>query len=385
MFMRAVFSKFGIPAAIAAMLAALVWANVQPYSGNVSAMFHLDELMNESRPVPKGFAVLTVPAYDGAHYYQIARNIPAIASPDRWPELLGQSTLSYAYQRILLPAAGFILAVGQEAALPYTFLLINVASLLIAAYLIVKKGSGYAPYAAAVAFCPSAMVGLHFMLAEPLSLLLLTVFLLRFSKNEKLEWFDVLYLSLLPLSREVNVLFVGTVFLYVLWKRQWKDVALCMIPFASFFLLHGLIFAIFGDVPFLMSTGKTTYPFQAVFELITGVYGYNRLTLTSIPLFLFFVLPGLAWTAALIIRKKDRSYLAFGSLMFLILMTLMPDHIWGSITSIGRVITPVYPLTILLAARHDTWTARWIASMAALIGLAAGWALALNVHPFIIQ
>lgn len=367
------------------MLGALLTANLLPYDGNVSAMFHLDELMNENRPVPAGFAVLTVPAYDGAHYYQIARNIPAVISPNRWPELLGQSTLSYAYQRILLPLAGYVLALGQEGALPYTFLLINVASLLVAAYLIIKKGRGYAPYAAAVAFCPSAMVGLHFMLAEPLSLLLLTVFLLRFSKNEKLEWLDVLCLSLLPLSREVNVLFVGTVFLYVLWKRQWKDAALCLIPFASFFLLHGLIFAIFGDVPFLMSTGKTTYPFQAVFELVTGVYGYNRLTLTSIPLFLFFVLPGLAWTATLILKKKDRSFLAFGSVAFLLLMTLMPDHIWGSITSIGRVITPVYPLTILLAARHDTWPARWIAGMAGLIGLAAGWALALNVHPFIIQ
>lgn len=377
--------RFGIQTAIIAMLGALLTANLLPYDGNVSAIFHLDELMNENRPVPAGFAVLTVPAYDGAHYYQIARNIPAVISPNRWPELLGQSTLSYAYQRILLPLAGYVLALGQEGALPYTFLLINVASLLVAAYLIIKKGRGYAPYAAAVAFCPSAMVGLHFMLAEPLSLLLLTVFLLRFSKNEKLEWLDVLCLSLLPLSREVNVLFVGTVFLYVLWKRQWKDAALCLIPFASFFLLHGLIFAIFGDVPFLMSTGKTTYPFQAVFELVTGVYGYNRLTLTSIPLFLFFVLPGLAWTATLILKKKDRSFLAFGSVAFLLLMTLMPDHIWGSITSIGRVITPVYPLTILLAARHDTWPARWIAGMAGLIGLAAGWALALNVHPFIIQ
>lgn len=383
--MNTFFGRFGVLAAAVSMVGALLWANLQPYGGNVSAMFHLDELMNASRPTPEGFVVLQVPAYDGAHYYQIARNIPALASPSRWPELHNQTTLSYAYQRILLPVAGFMLAAGQASALPYTFLIINTLSILGAAYLTMRSDAKRQWYALAIAFCPSAMVGLHFMLAEPLSVFLLTAFLIRYMKKGSIDGWSLLCLALLPLSREVNVLFAGTVFVYSLWKKQWRDAALCLVAFASFAALHGLIFAVFGDFPFFASTGKSTYPFQAVFELLTGAYGYNRLTLTSIPLFLFFVLPGIAWTGWLMVTNRDRSYLAFGSLMFLILMTLMPDHIWGSITSIGRVITPVYPLTILLAAHHDSWAARWIAGAAGLIGLAAGWALALNVHPFVIQ
>lgn len=365
-------------------LIAIVGLNIAPYHWNVSSFFHLDEPMHEQQPVPENFVVLKVPAYDGAHYYQIARNIPEMLNPSSWEYLRTLPTYSYAYQRFLLPATAFILSFGQEAALPYSFLLLNLAAILSACWLVLTR-TLKPLYALGIAFCPSAMVGLHFSLAEPLTLVLLTLFLTRFSKNkERLTWLDVVLVSLLTWSREVNILFAGLLWVYLLWRRQWRDVAMATIPFIAFAALHGWIFLIFDDMPFITSAGKRTFPFEAMLELVTGGYGYNRLTLTSIPLAMLYVTPAIAWVSWLIISNKDRSFLALGSLAFLGLMTTMPDHIWGSITSIGRVITPVYPLTLLLAAKHHTVFARYIGTIIPVIGLGAALALAYVHHPYFI-
>lgn len=365
------------------MLAILVGLNIAPYRGNVTAMFHLDSTLADAHVMPKGFVVLQVPAYDGAQYYQIARNMPKIVTGD-WAPLRETPPGSYAYQRFLLPVLAFIVAMGTDALLPYAFLLINVAALIAASFIVLKATKRHGLYALAFAFCPSAMVALHFMLVEPVALLALAVFLSRYTKREKVGLVEVLMLSAIVLSREVNILFVALLFAYSILRLRWKDCAMLLVPVAAFLGLHYLIFSIFGEIPFLESTGKSTLPMQAVIELLTGKYGYNYLTLTSIPLFLFFVLPGIIWTAAYLIRKRDFTFLPLATLAFLLLMTTMPDHIWGSITSIGRVITPVYPLFLFLAAKEDTWVPRLISAAILGLGFAAGLALALNPHPFML-
>lgn len=375
--------RFAHPGVLTGLaLAALLALTLAPYKGNVTALFHLDNLMANDQPVPLGFVILDVPAYDGAHYYQIARNIPQMLQPARWDHLRSLPTLSYAYQRLLLPLSAFILSFGQEAAMPYTFLLINVAAIIAACAIVWRNTKSYI-YSFAIAFCPSAMVALHFSLAEPLTLLILTVFLIRFrGNNEQLAWLDVLLLSLLTWSREVNILFVGLLFAYLLYRMNWKNAAMMLIPIAAFAALHGWIYLMFGNFPFLTSAGNRTFPFGAIFDLVTGAYGYNRLTITSIPLALFFTTPVLLWSGWLIAKNKDRSFLAIGTFMFALLMTMMSENIWGSITSIGRVITPVYPLTILLAAKHGTLFSKYINTVILLIGIGAAIALALSIHPY---
>jgi len=65
-------------------------------------------------------------------------------------------------------------------------------------------------------------------------------------------------------------------------------------------------------------------------------------------------------------------------------MTMMAPDIWGSITSIGRVITPVYPLALVYSASRDTIVSRVIAAMILLIGIVTALGLALIAHPFIL-
>lgn len=368
--------------ALIVALVSVLALTLLPYGGNVSLLFHSDAILDAEHAAPAGLVVLDVPSYDGAQYYEMARTMPLMLSAEGRAMMGQNKNRSYAFQRFLLPAAAFILSAGQEPLLPYVFLAINVGALLLSAWIILRWKPTAGLYAAALAFSPAAMVALHFSLAEPLTILLMTAFLTRYVKRDRLDAFDLLLLSLLVLSREINIFFIGFLMLWMFLKRHWRDLTLLLIPTASFAALHGLIFAIFGELPFFLSLGKRTFPFGAILEILGGSLGYNRLTYSSLALFFLFFLPALLWIISLIVRERKISFLQLGSLFFLALMSMMAWYIWGSITSIGRVITPVYPLVLILGASRDTWPARLIAIGCLTVGIAAALGLALTVHPF---
>ena len=367
---------------LAIILGMVLTATLQPYRSNITALFHMDTQLEEAFDLPAGFVVLDVPAYDGAQYERIARNIPRIANPSEWAALFQELPLSYAYQRILLPLAAFLLAFGRTELLPVSFLLIQILSLLGSAWLILKKYPKAILPAFALALSPAAMVGLHFSLAEPLTILLFTMFLLRFQEKKSLDAVSVLLLCLIVLAREVNVLFIDLLFLWFAWKRQWKSMLLTLIPGLVFIGWHAVIYGIFGDIPFLLSAGKRTLPLGAVIELLTGQYGFNKLTYSSIALFLGFVLPAVVWILLRLFKHRDWNFLPLATLAFLGLMLTMPDHIWGSITSIGRVITPVYPLFVMTTLSRSGRFPLFINVTMLILGLSAAIGLALSIHPY---
>lgn len=371
------------PTAILALaLAGSVTMNIRPYGWNITAIFHMDHVIHDKHPMPKNFVVLGVPSYDGAQYYQIARNIPIVFQPSRWDELRNTSPVSYAYQRFLLPLSAYIVSLGHEAALPWAFVIINILALLVTAVTVLKWNRGHALYALALTLSPTAMVAMHFTLAEPLTLLLITTSLLRIEKRKKADDITLLLLSLAVLAREVNILFVLFLIGFFLLKKQWKDAIKLLIPVASFLTLHGLIYAIFGDIPFLISAGARQFPGQAAFDVLIGKRGYNQYTLSSVALMIGFVLPMLLWASTQMFKKRTLHLLPFGAFCFLCLMLIMPDYIWGSVTSIGRVITPVYPLSLLALSKENTRLSRVLALMILGLGIGTCVGLAMQIHPF---
>lgn len=385
--------RFWPVGAVALVIGGILFLTLRPYGGNVTALFHLDNDMAAVHPVPTNFIVLDVPGYDGMQYYEIARMVPEITDPQQWPALKATLPLSYAYQRILLPVLAFTLALGQTAALPWTFLAINIAALLMSVVVMLQWKPEAKLQALALSLSPAAMIALHFSLAEPLTIVLLTIFLTRYVQNREIRWVDVILLSLLVLSREVNVLFVGLMLLWTICTLPHRrsgaagssygnDMLFLVIPIIVFLAWHGIIFRIFGDIPFLTSAGKRTLPFAAILAILSGAQGYNRLTLSSIALFVGFFLPTLLWILINILRRRRMNVLEFCSLAFLAVMSLMAADIWGSITSIGRVITPIYPLVLVYAARERSRPGQLISAVILLLGLGIGLALALTVHPF---
>ncbi len=368
---------------IVATLMTIVFLTSLPYEGNITAFFHMDGKLAKGNPLPGNFIVLSVPAYDGAQYYHVARNIPKMVDVTEWKFLRLEIPPSYGYQRFLLPLLAYMLAFGQTSALPAAFLLINLLCLFGAGYLVLRK-TRKPLYALALALSPAALIGLHFTLGEPLTILLLTAFLIRWDNRKTVDAVGTLLLSLLVLTREVNVLFAGLVLLFLLFKRRWKEAAASLVPIIVFFCFHGLLYIVFADIPFLDSGAKRALPFQAMIPLLLGWEGYDRYTLSSIALCIAFVLPALGWIAREAWTRRTVEFLPLSALAFLALMTTMPDFIWGSITSIGRVITPVYPLLLLYAAQRDTMPARAIAAAVLVLGLAIGFGLAFITHPYVL-
>lgn len=370
------------PIAAAALgLLAVVCATLLPYGGRPSALFHMDQERATLYGVPQGFVVLDVPGYDGMQYYHMARSLPWLFTAEGRTKLAEAPNLAYSMQRALLPAVASAVALGSVTVLPWAFLLVQITALLgaCAALLHARPKAWWA--AVALAFCPAAMVGLHFSLAEPLTLALLAAFLVRFERGGRLAALDIALLSGLVLTREINILLPLLVLGERVFRRSWRDVAMLLIPVAAFCLWHGVIYAVFDALPFFLSAEKRTLPFFAIVELLSGARGWDRLTLSSAALFLGFWLPACILACATL-RRRRCDPLALGTLAFLGVMSMMPDHIWGSITSIGRVITPVYPLALFLAAREGSTLARLLAWSTLALGLAAALGLALQLHPW---
>lgn len=369
-------------AVIALALALIVAVNTAPYGYRITAPFHMDARTAEGNPLPPGFVVLEVPSYDGAQYYQVARNIPKMVNSSRWHELTEHPPGSYAYQRFLLPLVAYAASFGNVSALPLSFFFINIGAVLLTAFLLLKRYPQSWLYVLALCLSPAVIVAMHFTLAEPLTILLITAFLIRFADRGRLGLLDVLLLSLVVLAREVNILFIGFLIGYMLLKKQWRDAALLLIPAAVFMGLHGLIYEIFGNVPFLISAGARRIPGSEAFKLVSGQYGYGSHSLSAIAFCLFFFIPGLFFILKDINRTRRIELLSLGSLAFFGVLSLMPEYIWGSMSSIGRVITPVFPLFILLLRERDTPMARVIAVFTILLAAATALGLAMSIHPY---
>jgi hypothetical protein len=159
------------PAAVVLVaILAILALEIRPYGYNLTAVFHMDARTATGNPLPEDFVILSMPSYDGAQYYQVARNIPRVVNPARWGELLERNPGSYAYQRFLLPLLSFFLSLGNAAALPFAFVGINIAALVLTSALLTRAGLRPV-YAIALPLSPAGMLAMHFTLAEPLTML----------------------------------------------------------------------------------------------------------------------------------------------------------------------------------------------------------------------
>jgi hypothetical protein len=365
--------------AVAGVLFVVIIAYTAPYGFNVSSLFHIDRQTADVIHVPSGFIVLDVPGYDGMNYFAIAKSVPLFLQSSSWPPLGEISFISYSYQRILLPILAFILALGSIPLLPWSFLVINLCALLLGAYTLLRRDHILAAWA--LILCPAAMVSLHFSLAEPLTLCLLTLFLLRVTQQHKVDAISALLLSFAVLSREVNILFVGTMGLTMLVQRKWNSILWLTIPIVVFALYHGLLFAMFHQIPFLTSAQKHALPFMGLVEVIQTQGLTDLKTLSSLMFLCTIILP-LTFILIRDLRQKQFDSITIPLTLFLLFLFLMPNYIWGSITSVGRVLTPLYPLGIMASIRQkDRWASFALLGMIA-TGVMTTIGLAMSVHPF---
>lgn len=363
-------------------LVALTLFGVRQYDYNLSGLLHMDVPFGEAHQVPSGLVLYQDAAYDGMLYYQVARDIPALFTG-------GETSLQspYRFQRIALPLLMYITALGNEHAFPFALVAINilasVASFALMLLLIRKVNI----HAFTIVCNPAVLVGILYSLTEPLSLLLMVLFFVMWEQHaRRLNGWMLLILLLSLLARETTVFLIGLLFVWFLWKRQWKDAVLVLIPMALFTAWQYFLVMRLGAVAFQANGNVIDFPFVGPITLIQWLLeGLNSYRLSALGV-LFFVVPllfavGKEWVQ----RWRALDVYAFLLMGLTITMLCMDSHMWGAITSIGRVVTPIYPVYALYAAERDTWVERVLSAILIVVSVVAAIGIAWVKHPYVIS
>lgn len=365
--------------ALAAILVGLVGLGASHYGGNVSGLLHMDVPFGETHRVPPGIVLYEDAAYDGMLYYQVARDVPELFT--------GRHIVldsPYRFQRILLPLFANAVTLGSERWFPWALLLLNLGAVLGSFALMAAMLHRANVHAWTVALNPAATVGVLYSLTEPLSLFFVVAFLRLWDRaGMRVTWWGILALTLSLFARETTVFLLGLLFLWSLWKRRWTEAGMAVVPMLPFVAWQRFLALRFGDVGFQANANVVSFPFEGPFDLLrslaTGITSY-RLSAAAL---LIFVLPLLG----VLLREWSRKKTTIGVLPFLVsglvgAMLCMDPHMWGAITSIGRVVTPIYPVYALYAARADTRAHRMVSWALIAVTLVASVGIASVPHPY---
>lgn len=367
---------------VAVALLLLVFLGVRQYDGNVSALFHLDATFGEAHQVPGGIVLYSDAGYDGMLYYQIARDIPTLFSG-------GTPSLDspYRFQRIVLPLFAFILALGQEAFFPYTILLINLAAALGALALTLLITKKVNVHSLTVVLNPAVLIGIIYTLTEPLSLFFMMLFFWLWTKHgQQMTALGVLALTLSLFARETTVFLIVLLGLWYVLHRNWKAAVLCGVPLVPFFLWQVWLKHQLGSVAFQANSNVVSLPFSGPFELIvSSIEHLNAYHLSALSLLVFLLLVCTVLGREWLQQKTKINVFSFLMGGLCATMLCMDAHMWAVITSIGRVVTPFYPVYALYASQKDTTALRVLSVALLLLSVVAAIGAAVAVHPYTIS
>ena len=233
--------------------------------------------------------------YDGQFNYYIARDPSTAAQYIDVP--------AYRFQRILLPAIGWLLSFGNEALIPYIFLLVGAISLaagtaLMERLLVEQDVSRW--YALAYGLTIGTFGSARLSLPEPLAYALALGGLWLFLR-ERWLWSAVLF-ALAALARETTLLIPAACGFYLLQQRKWRvAIPFGVITLVPFVIWQGILYAHFGTFGVgsggAKATGFEIIPFAGIARIITDVPAEARLSVLLIfsVLLIPFVLAPTFW------------------------------------------------------------------------------------------
>jgi len=367
-------------------LIALIAFQVSRYDGNVSALLHVSREFGEAFQVPHGVVLYEDGGYDGMLYYQIARDIPKILFGSRDGSLPPYDS-AYRAQRILLPLFTYLLSLGQESYFPWVILLINLASITGALALALNFMRKISLPILTLVFNPAALVGVLFALSEPLSLFFTTLFLILWKrKNERVAPLHILVLAASMFARETTLFLILPLLVLHAFRKQWKDAVFLALALAPSLLWQWFLIERFGTLALTTGTHMINLPLLGVWQLLLSIFGtVSAYRLSSLSFLILFAVPLLTIELWRFARGHIKNTLE-GLLLFCLLVLFSLDaHIWGVITSVGRVLTPLYPLFAFTAAERDSLSDRLISLNLIAVSIIAAIGIASITHPFSIS
>lgn len=333
------------PAVIVGLLALVysVWIVVR--AGDPLALVTLGERF---APPELAAHVTSEEGYDGQFVYYLARygldSAPFLDAP------------SYRAQRILLPALGWVLALGQADWLPWTLLAINIAALCIGtlaleALLRRLRQPSWLVYGLALSL---GMLGaVRLTATEPLAYALVIVAIWQIERGHM--WRGAMLIGVSALAKEMTLIFALVYGLWWLSQRHWRLVIggglLMGLPFI---LWQIVLLGRYGSVGVgsggALATSFEWIPLGGFLRILTEG-GLTIFLVYGSIIFLFAVLPTL-WALFQCMRDRQRDLWWWMLLVNATLMLFVPFSTYRELLGIFRFIVGLQLAVILYTAQR---------------------------------
>lgn len=281
---------------------------------------------------------------------------------------------AYRYQRILYPLLARALALGQESAIPYALPLINLFALGAGTWLAERILCRYGVsrwYAITYGLYAGQLMSVRLDLNEPLAHALVLAAILAIERK-RLGWGAALF-ALAALAKETALVFVGGYLLYLLVRREGKQMAWLTLgvglPFAAW---QALLWAWLGR-PGLGSggAGATSWeiiPYHGLWSL--GAVDLRVLGLLALIMVPLAVIPSVLGMWATARDLYYRRWHPFTTMLFAncLVMLFLPQSTYREPYAMLRLTTGLVLATILYGAckrskRTLNYTLLWLASL----------------------
>ena len=304
--------------------------------------------------------------YDGQFAYYIARD-----------PLHGRQHCdvpAYRYQRILYPMLARVLALGQEALLPYTLPLVGLIALGAGTWLterILRRTKMSRWYALTYGLYAGQLMSVRLNVNEPLSYALVQAAILS-TERDRWRW-GVLFFALAALTKETALVFVGGYLLFLLARRQWHRFAGLALGVGLPFLAWQIVLWAWLGSPGLGSGGAGATAWEILpYRGLWSVGGVDMralalLALVAVPL---AVIPSLLslWVTAKELWQRRWHPMTTMLLANALVLLFLPQSTWREPLAMLRLTTGLVVAAINFGAtKHSrrilNYTLLWLASL----------------------
>jgi hypothetical protein len=288
--------------------------------------------------------------YDGQFGYHIARD--PIDSPDCL------DVPAYRMQRILLPALGYVFSLGQDALIPWVFVIVNLIALVTGTALLedllVKLGVSRW-FALSYGLFIGVFMAVRLSTTEALAYGLV-IAAIWFERRDQL-WFSAIMLALAGLAKEMTGVFAAGYLLYFALHRRWIDMLrLSIIAGGPFVIWQIVLYGWLGQFGLgsggALATSFEIIPYNGVWRLASdGLAVFLVLGLLIIPA---AVLPSLwaLWRTITDLIRRDWGLYTCLLLVNAAIMPFVPFSTYREYLGLLRFIPGLVLMVVLYAADH---------------------------------
>jgi len=294
--------------------------------------------------------------YDGQFFFELAYRPSLVVDCARSTVHCPTYDPVFRWQRILYPAAAWLVALGQAALLPVALLLVNLLTILATVYLVgslsLAAGASRWLGAAAGLFCGEAMSFLR-DLSDPFGILWIVAAIYLFRKGRPLWAAGAVAAALL--TREGYILYVPLLALPLVAARRWSTLArAAAIALGPFLAWQIALRALYGQWPLIAGDTRIAtlvhVPFLGLWRANGGYDFALTVMCAAVPLLFAIAICLIAlWRDGP--RSVLRDPVPLFALLYCVLFAFVNYPQWADLWGASRLEAPGIVLAVLVVAK----------------------------------